>query len=170
MLIILSSKQKKGEDSAYNGHKKRKGVKIHACVSCEGFPLTIQISSGTEHDSQHFIEVLEDIKVKSRKRPITRPLEVLADSAYDNVAIRRYLRSRAIKSNIPTNIRNKRKRKRGRPTRFNHVNYSKRGAIERFFAWLKMGFRKLASRYERLNVVFKGLLHIACFMLCWKRV
>ncbi|WP_366931365.1 hypothetical protein [Methanolobus sp.] len=33
-----------------------------------------------------------------------------------------------------------------------------------------MGFRKLASRYERLNVVFKGLLDIAYFMLYWKKV
>jgi transposase len=162
-------KQKRGEDSAYNGHNRRKGIKIHACVSCEGFPLTIQISSGTEHDSQHFIEVLEDIKVKSRRRPRTRPVEVLADSAYDNVAIRRYLRSRAIKSNISTNPRNTKKRKRGRPTRFDLGTYVKRGAIERFFAWLKMGFRKLATRYERLNIVFKGLLDIACFILCWKR-
>jgi transposase len=69
-----------------------------------------------------------------------------------------------------TNPRNTKTRKRGRPTRFNHVNYSKRGAIERFFVWLKMGFRKLASRYEGLNVAFKGILDIACFMLYWKRV
>ncbi|WP_370574519.1 transposase [Methanomethylovorans sp.] len=52
---------------------------------------------------------------------------------------------------------------------FFRQTYVKRGAIERFFAWLKMGFRKLATRYERLNIVFKGLLDIACFILCWKR-
>ena len=107
--------------------------------------------------------------MKSARIPRTRPVEVLADSAYDNTAIRHYLKSRAIKSNISTNTRNTKKRKRGRPTRFNPKTYIKRGAIERFFAWLKMGFRKLASRYERLSVVFKGLLDIACFMLCWKR-
>jgi len=75
-----------------------------------------------------------------------------------------------IKSNIPVNIRNQKKKRRGRPTRFNPESYAKRTSIERFFAWLKMGFRRLASRYERLNVVFKGLLDIACFMLCWKKV
>jgi transposase len=80
------------------------------------------------------------------------------------------LRSRAIKSNVQINIRNRRRRKRGRSTRFDHETYVKRGTIERFFAWLKMEFRKLASKYERLNSVFKGLLDIACFMLCWKRV
>jgi len=132
--------------------------------------LTIQIASGKEHDRKHFINVLEDIKVKTDRRPRTRPHEVLADAAYDDADIRQYLRSRVIKSNIPVNIRNSKKKKRGRTTRFDSTSYLKRGAIERFFAWLKMGFRKLASRYERLNVVFKGLVDIACFILCWKRV
>jgi hypothetical protein len=59
-----------------------------------------------------------DKSVKTNRKPRTRPLEVLADSAYDNVAIREYLRSRAIKSNIPNNTRNSKRRKRGRTTRF----------------------------------------------------
>lgn len=48
MLIVASSKQKRGENSAYNSHKRRNEIKIHAFVSREGFPLTIQISSGKE--------------------------------------------------------------------------------------------------------------------------
>jgi transposase len=138
-------------------------------VSCEGFPLTIQIASGKAHDNQYFVQVMENIKVKTNRRPRTRPLEVLADSAYDERSIRKYLKSRAIKSNIPVNSRNQKYPKRGRPARFEYESYRKRGTIERFFAWLKMGFRKIASRYERLNVVFKGLLDIACFLLCWKK-
>jgi transposase len=113
---------------------------------------------------------MESIKVKTTGKPRTRPLEVLADSAYDDGPIRKYLRQRAIKSNIPANIRNLKYRKRERPTRFEYESYRKRGTIERFFAWLKMGFRRITSRYERLNVVFKGLLDIACFMLCWKKI
>ena len=34
---------------------------------------------------------------------------------------------------------------------------------------LKVGFRKIASRYERLNVTFKGLVDIVFFMLFWKK-
>jgi transposase len=84
-------------------------------------------------------------------------------------SIRKYLRRRAIKSNISINIRNRKYLKRERPTRLEYESYRKRGTIERFFAWLKMGFRKIASRYERLNVVFKGLLDIACFLMCWNK-
>jgi transposase len=132
--------------------------------------LTIQIASGKAHDRHRFVDVMEDIKIKTSRRPRTRPLEVLADSAYDEVAIREYLRRRAIKSNIPVNPRNRKCPKRGRPTRFEYESYHKRGTKERFFAWLKMGFRKITSRYERLNVVFKGLLDLACFLMCWKKV
>ncbi len=70
----MEKAKKGGEDSAYNGHKKRKSIRIHACVSCEVFPLTTQITSGIEHDSQQFTEVMEYIKVKSSRRPGTRPL------------------------------------------------------------------------------------------------
>ncbi|WP_394342250.1 transposase [Methanohalophilus profundi] len=58
---------------------------------------------------------------------------------------------------MPVNVRNKKQRKRGGPTRFKDEKYKRRGTIEGFFAGLKMRFRKIASRYERLNVVFKAL-------------
>ncbi len=57
-----------------------------------GILLTIQIASGNEHYRQHFIEVL-------------------VDAAYDDVQIRQYLRSRAIKSNIPINKSNSKRKK-----------------------------------------------------------
>jgi hypothetical protein len=67
--------------------------------------LAIQLSYGTEHDRNHFIEVIEDIKIKTNRKSRTRPLEVLADAAYDDVDIRQHLRSRGIQSNIPINPR-----------------------------------------------------------------
>jgi hypothetical protein len=91
--------------------------------------LTIQIASGKTHDRQHFVEVIESIKVKTTGKTRTRPLEVLADSAYDDGQIRKYLRKRTIKSNIPVNIRNQKNPKRGRPTRFEYDSYRKRGTI-----------------------------------------
>ncbi|WP_342626850.1 transposase [Methanosalsum zhilinae] len=134
--------KKRGEPTAYNGHKKRNGIKIHACVTCDGFSLAIIILPGNEHDSKRFIEVMDSIKLKSSRRPRTRPLEVLADSAYDNKDIREYLRSRSIKNNIPVNPRNLKKIPRGRPTRFEYESYHKRGAIEKLFGWLKKDLEK----------------------------
>ena len=41
---------------------------------------------------------------------------------------------------------------------------------ERFFGWLKSGFRTLATRYERLNTCFMGLLNLACFLIYWRKI
>jgi len=53
--------------------------------------------------------------------------------------------------NIPVNPRNRQKPKRGRPYRLNTEAYKRmRSSVERFFAWLTGGFRRLALRWERL--------------------
>ncbi len=99
-------------------------------------------------------------------RPRTRPEEVVADAAYDTKEIRRYLRRRGIRANIPANIRNRRRAKRGRPTRLDKKGYSVgRSSVERFFGWLKGGFRRLIIRYERLKLTFLGFLHMACIAI-----
>jgi len=140
-------------------------------VSAEGLPLSFVLSPGNEHDSNRFIEVLDGIRIgKDIGRPRSRPAEVLADAAYDDKEIRLYLRLRGIKSNIPINKRNRKAPKKGRPTRFNPSSYRLRGAVERLFGWLKSGFRRLATRYERLNACFEGLIDLACFVIYWRRV
>ena len=140
-------------------------------MSTEGLPLSLVLSPGNEHDSKRFVEVLNSIRIgKGIGRPISRPGEVLADAAYDNKEIRLYLRQRGIKSNIPGNKRNQKTPRLGRPVRFNQQSYRLRGSIERFFGWLKASFRRLAIRYERLNICFMGLLNLACFIIYWKRV
>jgi transposase len=140
-------------------------------VSTEGLPLSLVLSPGNEHDSKRFVEVLNRIRiVKGIGRHRSRPVEVLADAAYDDKEIRLYLRCRGIKSNIPGNKRNQKAPKRGRPMRLNRQSYRLRGSVERFFGWLKSSFRRLAIRYERLNTCFMGLLNLACFLIYWRRV
>ena len=39
-----------------------------------------------------------------------------------------------------------------------------RGAVERFFAWLK-SFRRLVVRYERLVSTFMGFVEVACIFI-----
>jgi transposase len=40
--------------------------------------------------------------------------------------------------------------------------------VERFFAWLKGGFRRLALRYERLLTIFAALVCLASFLIAWR--
>ena len=156
----------KGELIGYDGNKHRKGCKVHAAVTAESLPLSIAVGPGDEHDSKRFIEVLGRIRVKRKiGRPINRPKELYADSAYDSKKIREYLRCRGIKANIPLNPRNRHKPKRGRPYRFYEIAYKHvRSAVERFFAWLK-SFRRITIRYERLTSTFLAFVYVACIIM-----
>jgi len=146
-------------------------VKVHVAVSSEGLPLSIVTGPGNEHDSQQFEPVMADIRINiGRGRPRTRPVEVVADAGYDSDSIRAYLRRRGIKSNIPANKRNQKKPSPGRPTRFDEATYKNRGVVERFFGWLKLGFRRIATRHERIDACFQGFLQLAAFLMIWRRI
>jgi transposase len=104
-----------GEMVGYDGHRHRKGSKVHVAVTAESLPLSIVIGPGDEHDGMRLVEVVDGIRVKRGiGRPISRPEEVYADSAYDSRRVRAYLRLRGIKAkaNIPLNPRNRRKPKK----------------------------------------------------------
>jgi hypothetical protein len=93
-------------------------------------------------------EVMDGIRVRcGRGRPRTRPGEVSGDSAYDTRGGRAYLRRRGIKAIIPVNIRNRRRPRHGRFYRLDLETYKRmRSSVERFFARLTNGFRRLAIR------------------------
>jgi hypothetical protein len=42
--------------------------------------------------------------------------------------------------------------------------------VERFFSKLKMGFRRIIIRYERLNKIFRALVLIATFFIYWEKM
>jgi hypothetical protein len=43
-----------------------------------------------------------------------------------------------------------------------------RYVVERFFAWLKCGFGRLAIRYERITEIYLALIDIASFLMYWR--
>jgi hypothetical protein len=50
------------------------------------------------------------------------------------------------------------------------ISRKNRGSVERLFAWLKFGFRRIAQRYERLDECFLGLICLAGFMIIWNKI
>jgi len=85
-----------------------------------------------------------------------------ADKGYDAKHIRKYLTYRKIKDCIP--YRNF----KTIPQNNEQNNYNKTGyVVERFFAWLKCGFRKMVIRYERRAENYLGFLNIASFLMYW---
>jgi transposase len=100
------------------------------------------------------------VKRSGRGRPRTTPDAVLGDKAYSARAHRTLLHSRGIKTVIPEpsdQIRNRRRRgaRGGRPPAFDADAYRGRNVIERSFNTVKQ-WRGLATRYDKLSIVYRG--------------
>ena len=166
-MIPNQLKQKKGE-IGYDGFKKIKGIKIGASTDENGLPLSIFISPANIHDSRLYLPIIENVRIKLPiGTPITRPHLINADTAFDSREIRDYNRRRGIKSNIPVNPRNTKKRKRGRPRKLDKVIYKGRYVVERFFSWIE-GFKKICPRYEKSEHSYRGLVTLACCFMLWR--
>jgi len=93
-------------------------------------------------------------------RPRTRPDALLADKAYSSRDNRALLRARRIRTVIPERSDQQRHRRNrgsagGRPVDFHADTYRDRNVIERSYHRLKQ-WRGLATRYDKLAVVFRG--------------
>ncbi len=126
-----------------------------------GLPISIILSSANQHDSTKLTDVMENISTHLDDDTIQQIVAVYADKGYDAKYIRAYLKNRDITDCIPY---------RNYKTNTNEIahqnNYNKtRYVVERFFAWLKCGFRRLVIRYERRAENYLGFLNIASFMM-----
>jgi putative transposase len=135
----------------YNGIGKTQGgwtTRIHAVVDAKGLPLRIKIAPGNRNDNL-FAKVL--LKGQHARN-------VIADLAYDTDEIRYYLMTRNERAVIPSH-----------PKRTNEISYSKRlykkrSIVENFFQKLK-SFRRVATRYDKLGKIYRGLVIIACIII-----
>lgn len=118
------------------------------------------LSSGAAHEAAYLHPVLEQVSIQAGRR--TRPLEVVADKAYDVAYVRKELRRRGIKAMIPEQVRRPgtKRRKKGPYHRFDKETYKKRASIEQSIGWVKE-CRRIATRYEKLAVSFKAMLKLA---------
>jgi hypothetical protein len=94
---------------------------------------------------------------------VTRPLKVSADAIYDTAKIRKYNRKRGIKSNIPVNKRNQKKKKRGRPIKTDKEEYKKKSALDRFLSWIE-SCKKVFPRYEIKEKSYWGIVMLAAII------
>jgi len=165
---ILHDPRKKGGLLGFDGLHRIQGSKMSVLVERHGRPLACIIVPANVHDAMTYNPTLMRFRIQRPiGRTITRPKEILADAACDTLAIRTTNRRRGIKTMIPVNRRNRRRPKRGRSYRFDPMIYRSRGAVERFFSWVK-AFRKISPRYERLEESFRGLVIIACILILWR--
>jgi len=104
---------------------------------------------------------MENISDHLDNSSIEKIKSVYAGKGYDSKTIGDYLEGRHVTPCIPhRNFKTK---------TVHHANYNKtRYVVERFFAWLKNGFRRIRIRYERIAENYLAFVNIASIMMYWR--
>lgn len=126
-------------------------TKIHLLTDSLGRPLRFILTPGQAADIKSAPALLEGMKAKA----------VIADKGYDSRAFRDLIHSKRMRVVIPST------RSRKRAIRYDRQAYKQRNRVERCFNKLKH-FRRLATRFDRLDCHFLALLHLAATMI-WLR-
>ena len=136
----------KTSDKAIGRTRGGLNTKLHAIVDGLGNPVTFLLSPGNDHDSVHAIELLRKIEISGSN--------VLADRAYGAQSIRTYISERGASYVIPpkSNISD--------PWPVDWHLYKERHLVECFFQKIKW-FRRIATRYDKLDASFLAFVHLA---------
>jgi transposase len=148
----LPSTPESGARAGYDGHKRRKGSKIHEAVDTLGLLLALLVTPANEQDRAQVAALAAEVQAVTGET-----VEVAwVDQGYtgeqpERDAARQGIELRVVK--LP-------EAKRG------FVLLPRRWVVERSFAWASR-FRRLARDYERLPTVLAGLHFIAyaCLLL-----
>lgn len=127
-------------------------TKIHASCDSHGNPLRFIVTPGQASDHRQAQALLKDIQVEEA---------VLADKGYDSDALVEAITEDNIQCVIPARANRKQQRE------YDTHLYKERNQVERLFNKLK-NFRRVATRYDKLDIAFLGFIHLAAIYLWLK--
>src|SRR5437016_2443158 len=151
----LQSTPESGARAGFDGHKKKKGSKIHAAVDTLGNLLAIKVTPANESDRSQVEEVAERVQeVTDGKVQIAFVDQGYTGDDADAAATDHGIELIVVKHN---------EAKRG------FVLLPRRWVIERTFGWIGR-FRRLARDYERLATTLKGWHWLASLVILLAKV
>ncbi len=110
-----------------------------------GNPLKFLLSPGYVHDSKKSIDLVTDFKNTA----------LLGDKAYSSSELIDFCKINSISFAVPS------KRNAINPRDIDKHQYKNRHLVEILFQRLKV-FRKISTRYEKLDKIFLSFIHIGC--------
>ena len=114
--------------------------------------LTFALSPGQAHDAP------EGRKLLHRLGRMPRPIHLLMDRAYEGNETRQLALDLGYVPVVPP------KQNRLMPWEYDRAMYKRRNEIERLFRRLK-GFRRIFSRFEKLDVMFVAFINFALIVV-----
>lgn len=146
----LQSTPESGGRAGYDGHKKRKGSKVHLAVDTLGQLLAVVVTPANEQERAQVAELAAKVQEVTGDR-----VEVaFVDQGYTGEQAAEAAEQHGIKLEVVKLPNTKR----------GFVLLPRRWVVERSFAWLAR-FRRLARDYERLDETLAGLHFVAFAML-----
>jgi transposase len=150
----LQSTPESGARAGYDGHKRRKGSKVHMAVDTLGQLLALLVTPANQQERAQVAELAEQVQEATGES-----VEVaFVDQGYTGEQPAQDAKAQGIRLEVvklPT-------AKRG------FVLLPRRWVVERSFGWMAR-FRRLARDYERLPETLAGLHFLAFAMLMLKR-
>ena len=144
---------KKGASNEIGHSRGGASTKIHAIVDSYGYPVYFMISEGQRNDINYAIPLLDHIEIDGSK--------VLADRGYDSNQLIDYIYDHGGEPTIPSRRGAKFER------RCDWWFYKERHLVENYFLKLK-AFRRIATRYDKLEFTYLGFLCIVSILIWLK--
>jgi transposase len=142
----LRSTPESGPRGGYDGHKAKKGSKVHAAVDTLGYLLALRVSPANEDDRKQVQKLSEEIqKATGENVEIAYVDQGYTGQRASELAAEEGIRLEVVKHE---------EAKRG------FVLLPRRWVVERDFAWASR-FRRLVKDYERLPETVAGLHFVA---------
>ncbi len=119
--------------------------------------MTFSLSPGQDHDAPHGRQLLSSLGMAAW------PIHLLMDRAYEGEETRQLALDLGFTPVVPP------KSTRLNQWEYDRELYKKRNEVERLFRRLK-GFRRIFSRFEKLDVMFLGFLTFALIVEAMRSV
>jgi transposase len=148
----LQSTPESGGRAGYDGHKRKKGSKVHMAVDTLGHLLAMHTTPANEQERAQVAELAQAIQEATGES-----IEIaFVDQGYTGKEASRAAQEHGIQLEVVK----LEEAKRG------FVLLPRRWVVERSFAWMSR-FRRLARDYERLQTTLVGMHYVAfvCLML-----
>ena len=123
-------------------------TKIHMVAADARTAITFSLSPGHNHDAPEGRELLRMLK------PVHSTVSMIMDRAYEGAETRQLVLELGFTPVVPP------KQGRVSPWQYDRIMYRRRNEIERLFRRLK-GFRRIFSRFDKLDVMFTAFIHFA---------
>jgi transposase len=134
------------------------GTKRHLLTDGRGAPLALVITGANRHDVSQLELVLDTIVVERPESTQGRVQHLCADKAFDSPYAIGIIEDREYVPHVVS-------RGQERQDKLHTPGYrARRWVVEACHSWLNR-FRKILVRYEKTDLSYSGLVHLACAII-----